>query len=116
MALAQRRVLSAEQIRRFEEDGYLVVEGLLTAAEISELATAFDAMHAQGSIPGCFTIGSPEEIARDPLQLYPRMMHPHRINPVALHYLLHPGAMDILADLLAEEPIAAQSMFYWKPP
>ncbi len=116
MALIQRHAVSAEQRRQFDENGYLVVAGLLSAAEIDEMETSFAAMHAQGSIAGCFTIGSPEAIAKDPLQLYPRMMHPHRINPIAQHYLLHAAVMDILADLLAEEPLAAQSMFYWKPP
>jgi len=116
MALSQPGVLNAEQIQSYHDDGYLVIEGLLTPSEIAEMATTFDAMHAQGSIPGCFTIGTPEEIAQDPLQLYPRMMHPHRINPVALRLMLQPTILDVLADLLAEEPIAAQSMFYWKPP
>ena len=116
MASTQPAVLGAEQIRRFGNDGYLIVEGLLAPTEIDEMATTFDALHAQGSIPGCFTVGTSEEIPRDPLQRYPRMMHPHRVNPVALRYMIHPLIMNVLADLLAEEPIAAQSMFYWKPP
>lgn len=116
MALAQPLVLDDEQIQRYHDDGYLVIEGLLNRSEIDEMAQTFDVLHAKGSIPGCFTIGSSEEIARDPLQLYPRMMHPHRIDPIALRFMLHPAIMNVLTDLLAEEPIAAQSMFYWKPP
>ena len=116
MALSPTGVLDAAQVQRFHDDGYLVVEGLLASSEIAEMADTFDALHAQGSIPNCFAIGTPEEIAQDPLKLYPRMMHPHRVNPVALRYLLHRGITSVLADLLAEEPIAAQSMFYWKPP
>ncbi len=109
-------VLSVAERTQYQEQGYLVVPGLLTPAEIDELRMTFAAMHRQGSIPGCFTIGSPEEIARDPLKLYPRMMHPHRVNDVARRYLLHPRILDVLEALLGEAPLAAQSMFYWKPP
>jgi ectoine hydroxylase-related dioxygenase (phytanoyl-CoA dioxygenase family) len=116
MSLIQRQILTAENVDQYHRDGYLVVRGLLDAAEIEELAATFDAMHARGSIPGCFAIGTAEEIAADPLQLYPRMMHPHRVNAVALRSMIHPEIMDVLADLLGEESIAAQSMFYWKPP
>jgi phytanoyl-CoA hydroxylase len=69
-----------------------------------------------GEIPGCFTIGSAEEIAADPLKLYPRMLWPHRHDEVARRYMLDPRLGAILTDLLGEEPLAAQSMFYWKPP
>jgi phytanoyl-CoA hydroxylase len=116
MALTQGIVLNDQQMNRYHQDGYLLVERLLTSSEIAEMTKTFDDIHAQGSIPGCFTIGTPAEITQDPLQLYPRMMHPHRINPAALRFMLHPTMMHILADLLGEEPIAAQSMFYWKPP
>jgi ectoine hydroxylase-related dioxygenase (phytanoyl-CoA dioxygenase family) len=48
------------------------------------------------------------------------MMHPHRhpdksVGPVAKRYMLDPRVGDVLADLFGEPPIAAQSMFYFKP-
>jgi ectoine hydroxylase-related dioxygenase (phytanoyl-CoA dioxygenase family) len=43
------------------------------------------------------------------------MMHPHRVNDVALRYLLDPRLGAVLEDLFAEEPLAAQSMLYFKP-
>lgn len=117
MSLIQRlAVLSPEQRARYHDEGYLLVPGLLRQEEIEELATTFQNLHRRGSIPGCFTLGSPEEIATDPLKLYPRMMHPHRVSDVALRYMLHPAILDVLADLMQEAPLAAQSMFYWKPP
>lgn len=57
-----------------------------------------------------------EEANGDILKLYPRMMHPHRVNRLAMDYMVHPKVMNILADLYGEEPLAAQSMFYFKPP
>jgi ectoine hydroxylase-related dioxygenase (phytanoyl-CoA dioxygenase family) len=121
MATATRRFLSAEQLEQWSRDGYLVVTGLLTAGELAELAGVFQRMHEHarrngGEIPGCFTIGTAEEIAADPLKLYPRMLWPHRHDEVVRRHMLAPKLGAILWDLLGEEPLAAQSMFYWKPP
>src|SRR5690606_6735987 len=52
----------------------------------------------------------------DPLKRYPRVMHPHRFNETAKKYMLHQPVFDVLRDLYEEEPIAAQSMYYYKPP
>jgi phytanoyl-CoA hydroxylase len=40
-------------------------------------------MHAGGPIPGCFEPASSEEADGDILKLYPRVMHPHRVNELA---------------------------------
>jgi hypothetical protein len=114
--VAHRAALSPAQIARYHEQGHLLVSGLLSVSELAELTAMADRLHARGSIKGCFTIGTAEEIARDPLKLYPRMMHPHRVDPTAKRYMLHVGILDALADLFGEEPLAAQSMWYWKPP
>ncbi|HLQ32297.1 MAG TPA: phytanoyl-CoA dioxygenase family protein [Chloroflexota bacterium] len=112
MAL-DRTSLAQSELAAFERDGYAIVRGLFTTGEIDELIETFNALHARGAIPGCFE-AIPE--AEDPLDVYPRMMHPHRISQVAMHYMLHPKLEPILYALLNEPPIAAQSMFYWKPP
>lgn len=107
--------LTAEQLRTFNEDGYLVVKGLLTPDEVRLLTDTFMEMRASGPIPGCFEPKSAEEAGGDILKLYPRMMHPHRVNDVALRYLLDDRLERILTDLFSEEPLAAQSMLYFKP-
>ncbi|MET9890901.1 phytanoyl-CoA dioxygenase family protein [Streptomyces sp. NPDC006465] len=132
---------------RFEEDGFAMVRGLFTRAEIEELCAEFTALHAAGPVPGHFEpraaktggaeiggteIGGTETGAAktggaetggkaygapaDPLHVYPRVMHPHRINGLSLRLLLDPRVRDILEILLGEEVLAAQSMFYFKPP
>jgi hypothetical protein len=108
--------LTPAQLSTFHEQGYLVVPSLLAPQEVRLLLDTFMELHAGGPIPGCFTPVSAEEAAGDILKLYPRMMHPHRVNAVALRYLLDPRLAAILTDLFAEEPLAAQSMFYFKPP
>lgn len=57
----------------------------------------------------------------DPLSFYPRMMQPHKhpdkaVGALALRYMLNQRYHDVLAALMGEEPVAAQSMFYFKPP
>ncbi|HET7270658.1 MAG TPA: phytanoyl-CoA dioxygenase family protein [Rubrobacter sp.] len=107
--------LTQEQIQSFHERGYLVVEGLFAPDEVSALIDNFMQMHAGGPIPGCFEPASPEEANGDTLKLYPRMMHPHRVNELALRYLLDDRLEDVLTGLFGEEPLAAQSMLYFKP-
>jgi len=108
--------LTQEQIQGFQEDGYLVADGLFSSEEARVLADNFMRMHAEGPIPGCFEPASPEEAEGDILALYPRMMHPHRIDDMSLRYLLDNRLEYVLTDLFGEEPLAAQSMLYFKPP
>jgi phytanoyl-CoA hydroxylase len=108
-------LLSPAQLEAFERDGYTVVRGLFGPAELEELMREFDALHARGEIPGCFK-AAPATPGADPLLVYPRMMHPHRVSRLAMHYLVHPKLEPILHQLFGEPPIAAQSMWYWKPP
>ncbi len=108
--------LTAGQVRQFHEQGSIIARGLYGPDEVRELVDTFMAMHAGGPIPGCFSPAPPERANGDPLKRYPRMMHPHRVNDVARRYLLDPRVGAILADLLGEEPLAAQSMLYFKPP
>ncbi|MEO3870095.1 phytanoyl-CoA dioxygenase family protein [Nonomuraea sp. B12E4] len=105
------------RLKDFHDQGFLLVPGLLAPAEVAELREEFMALHARGPIPGHFA-PRPQEPDRpyDALRDYPRIMHPHQVNDVALRYLLDARIGAILLDILGEEPIAAQSMFYFKPP
>lgn len=110
--------LSEQQRRAFLEDGYLIVPNLWSPEEIETLSDTFHEMHAKGSIQGCFQAAPIEEAKESGniLKAYPRMMHPHRVNDVAMQGMLNPTVIGILEQLLGEDAIAAQSMFYWKPP
>jgi len=108
-------VLTAGQKQQFDDEGYLIVKGLL-ADDAPRIKEEFMRLHAAGPIPGCFQPLTEAEANGDVLKLYPRMMHPHKVNRIAFEYMLHPQVMNILADLFGAEPLAAQSMFYFKPP
>jgi phytanoyl-CoA hydroxylase len=114
-------VESGEDLRgEFEREGYVLVRGLFSPAETAELREAFMAQAEDGPVPGLSEI-DPNRPASDPLARYPRMMHPHRhpdlpVGPLAKRTMLDARIQSVLRELLGEEPVAAQSMFYFKPP
>lgn len=113
-------VLSAEQLAFFHENGYLHVPQLFTKAEIDTVRDTFMKMAENGPVEG-LSETSRNFAPSDPLAFYPRMMHPHRhpdkiVGPVAMKYMLDARVGAVLAELFGEEAIAAQSMFYFKPP
>jgi ectoine hydroxylase-related dioxygenase (phytanoyl-CoA dioxygenase family) len=119
------RVLSREQVDAFHRNGYHLARQLFTPAEVREIRDTFMAMNANGPVEGLSEMrrnSAPNGYsAADPLAFYPRMMHPHRhadkpVGPLAMRYMLDPRLEAHLADLFGDEPIAAQSMFYFKPP
>ena len=102
-------------LAEYQREGYAIARGLFAAGELAELLAEFEAMHAQGEIPGCFS-AVPLEQPADPLDAWPRLMHPHRVSQLTMRWMLEPRLEPTLRSLLGEEPLAAQSMFYWKPP
>lgn len=110
----QRKTLTEEQLRFFETEGYLIVKGLFCEEELAEIDDTFEQI-GRSFVPGHFEPVLHAE-TEDPLKRYPRVMHPHRFNDTAKKYMLHQPVMDVLADLYGEEALAAQSMFYYKPP
>ncbi|MET8472745.1 phytanoyl-CoA dioxygenase family protein [Streptomyces sp. NPDC006422] len=102
---------------RFRTRGYAIARALLDPAETRELTDEFMRLQASGPVPGHFEPKpQPADGPHDPLRAYPRVMQPHRFNDLALRRLLDPRLAHILAGLFGEEPLAAQSMFYFKPP
>ncbi|WP_369362754.1 phytanoyl-CoA dioxygenase family protein [Streptomyces sp. CG4] len=99
--------------QRFKEDGFTVVRGLFGRAETERLCAAFAALHAAGPVPGHF---APRPADPDPLRRYPRVMQPHEFSAVAREFLLDARLRAVLEVLFGEEVLAAQSMFYFKPP
>ena len=120
--------MSVEQIEKFRRDGYVAALQVFTAREVAELRDTFMEMGRNGPVEGlsesgkAFNHGGEVQYDRsDPLACYPRMMHPHShlekpVGPLAMKYMLHPKLEPILATLFEEEPLAVQSMFYFKPP
>lgn len=114
---------SEEHVSLFRRTGVGVVRGLLNADEIERVRHAFMYALQDGPIDGlCESSVSPQDGRDiDPLQRWPRLLHPHRYTDLeagrlALRYLLDDRIAAVLRAVTGEEPIAAQSMFYYKPP
>lgn len=112
--MTTNRVLTPEQLHQFQTDGYLILKGLFTPEQVENIEQTFEEISNQ-TIPGFFEPNLTEETV-DPLKRYPRVLQPHRFNETAKNYMLHQPVLDVLSDLFREEPLAAQSMFYFKPP
>ena len=108
------KIITQEQIDQFERDGYLIVSGLLSAEEATSLRDRFTTIHAEGAEN--YQPLSLEESGGDILRHYPRVMFPDRFDDLSRDYMLDERLHSILRDLLNDEPLAAQSMFYFKPP
>lgn len=110
------REATQEEISFFLREGYLLKKGLFDEQQIEDIKTVFMEMHRQGPVPGYFHPVAEEDAGGDILKMYPRVMHPHRFNDTAMQYMIHPPVMGVLEQLYGEEPLAVQSMFYYKPP
>lgn len=53
---------------------------------------------------------------QDPLAQFPRIIHPHRRDPLSMSFLLDTRLREAMTAFLGEAPLAAQTMFYFKPP
>jgi ectoine hydroxylase-related dioxygenase (phytanoyl-CoA dioxygenase family) len=112
--------LAPDQLEHFEREGYLIVRGLYSSAEAAQIREAFMDAARDGPVPGLSDTPKSAD-PNDPLAFYPRMMNPHRhaeraVGRVALEFLLAKRLEPILRTLLGEEPLGAQTMFYFKPP
>lgn len=108
--------LTIDQVTSYQTNGYLVMPGLFSASDCRELIDSARRLHGRGSVQGCFEAVGASEADGDVLKVFPRMMHPHRIDEVFMKHLKHPGVSYIVQELLGQEAVGIQSMFYWKPP
>ncbi|MER5469912.1 phytanoyl-CoA dioxygenase family protein [Streptomyces sp. NPDC002685] len=73
----------------FEEDGFAVVRGLFTPAEIDELCAEFAALHAAGPVPGHFELFCPQEA--DPALSFAREYVPPPSDLATVPVDMEPG-------------------------
>ncbi len=107
---------TAAEVAHYHEEGYLIKRGLFSPAEVTELGRHFDAIGAKGEpIPNYWQPDTSPAGRRDPLRRYPRVMMPHRYDELSRRTLLDERLHETLVALMDEEPIACQSMFYFKP-
>lgn len=106
-------LLTPAQLQQFAEDGYCVVDGIFSSAEITAIQSFFEEYKNIGT--AVFDDGARfEEI--DPAKRQVRAMHPHRHSQQVLQWALKPALLSALAELFGRAPLLAQTMYYFKPP
>ena len=113
--------LTDEQIASYQRDGFLLVRGLFSPQETANLRERFmeiqrEALIENSSMREHYQPANLEAANGDILKHYPRIMMPHRFDDLSKAYLLDERVGGVLRDLFGEEPLAAQSMHYFKPP
>jgi phytanoyl-CoA hydroxylase len=107
-------MLTSEQKRLFDGQGYLNVRKLFSAEEVERYRQHFMALRAAGSYPG--DSAGIDNGSHDPLKRYPRMIQMHRWDELSMNWMLDARLRDCMTDLLGREPCAVQTMLYFKPP
>jgi phytanoyl-CoA hydroxylase len=105
---------SAQAVQDFRERGYTIVRALFSAEEVQWLKSYFTGMVERGG--DGWAEGGVHPDHEDPLKRYPRLLQPHRGDSVALEYMIDPRLNTWLTALLGREPLAVQTMVYFKPP
>lgn len=108
-----KRLITQEQVDQFHRDGYCVVDGIYSEAELVEIEAFFEAFRTVGE--KVFDEGMKyEEI--DPSKRQLRAIHPDRLSKKVEGWMLQDQVMDTLAVILGMEALAVQTMYYYKPP
>lgn len=105
-------MIDKQYLERFNDEGYVVAPALFPPEEVETIRAHFMGLHARKV--GFHDDGITDEF--DPLYRYPRMIHPHRYDRLSRDWLLDPRLRAWTTALLGREPLAAQTMFYFKPP
>lgn len=101
-------------VRQFETDGFAVARSLFTTDEVDYIATYFTAMVERGG--DGWAEGEVDPKHADPLHRYPRLLQPHRGDKVAFDFMIDPRIRAHLTAMAGAEPLAVQTMVYFKPP
>ncbi|MDZ4815261.1 MAG: phytanoyl-CoA dioxygenase family protein [Verrucomicrobiota bacterium] len=111
--------LTPSEIEQFHVHGYHIQRNVFNLDQVVTLKAYFDDLAEKGvPAPDNHWVPdlNPENFKKDPLARYPRVMMPHRFNDQSRKMMLELKIRDLLWQFFNEEPLSAQSMFYFKPP
>lgn len=101
------------QEEQWQREGYVFARGLFSEAEAGRIRDHFMAWNASDRKEDFDRV---DPTGLDPLAQFPRIIHPHRKDKLSLDFMLDPRLRAEMVAFLGEEPLAAQTMFYFKPP
>ena len=109
--------MSSTQAAYYADNGYLVVPGLFTGAEIGELKAETTRIFRgeRGPVPGLLD-GSAQMPDAEVLRKYLAIHFPHKLSPLIRRFLSHPALIDVLTSLIGPNVKCMQSMLFVKGP
>lgn len=108
--------VSVEAYRRFREQGFLVVKGLVPPEDVAAMNDYMDGLlEGRITVDGAIAMRGIGERKTDPKD-WLRVHMLHRLSPMHERFLLHPRTLDVLAALIGPDVLALQSMLFFKQP
>ena len=108
--------VSQAQIEAYQEQGFLVVEGLLNDEDVEAIRSdAIKLCRGEYKSENLHPVPNAESDTA-PLSRYLCIHQPHHVSPVMREYLAHPAVSRALSRLVAPDVKCMQSMLFIKPP
>lgn len=108
--------VTVEEYVRFRRDGFLVVRGLVSRAEVDELNAHTDAiMRGDLNVPG-LPVADQSLSLEERRKSWERLHMAHRVLEIHERFLLHPRVVDVLEALIGPDVLALQTMLFFKQP
>jgi ectoine hydroxylase-related dioxygenase (phytanoyl-CoA dioxygenase family) len=106
--------LTTQQIRRYEDAGFIVVSRLFDQETIQGMIDHYMKLRAEGPKPGDF--GGTADQPDDPTHKYPRMINMHNWDEKSKRWAMQLEMLEIVEQLIKDKPVLQQTMIYFKPP
>ncbi|MDA0748411.1 MAG: phytanoyl-CoA dioxygenase family protein [bacterium] len=108
--------LSSSQVEAYHEQGFLVVQGLLSPEEV-EAIRADSVKLCRGQYPSENLKPVPGEMTDDEaISKYLCIHNPHYVSSFMRKGVAHPGVASVLTQIVAPNVKCMQSMLFMKPP
>jgi ectoine hydroxylase-related dioxygenase (phytanoyl-CoA dioxygenase family) len=108
--------MTVDEFVRFRRDGFLVVKGLISRAEVDEFNAHTDAvMNGEISVPGLPAADQSLPL-KERRESWERLHMSHRVLEIHERFLLHPRIIDVLEALIGPDVLALQTMLFFKQP
>jgi phytanoyl-CoA hydroxylase len=116
-AIVQSGHCSQNNVDFYREKGYLVAPDLLTTDQIATLRreTAYIFRGGRGQVEGLLA-PQPEDSDAEVLKKYIAIHFPHKLSPIILESLSHPGIVEVLKCIVSPNLKCIQSMLFVKAP
>lgn len=108
--------VSVQEYVTFRNEGFLIVRGLVSPADVAELAGHVDDLiFGRIDVPG-LEPPPPGSSVAEIERRYLRIHMLHRVLEIHERFMLHPRVLDVLQALIGLDVMAMQTMLFIKPP